>query len=863
MRFKTLLISAFTAVVLMTGCEKSPSVPIGDPSISVNPTTLDFEKDGAPQKINVLSNRDWIIEKDADWITVTPSEGKNSSSEVAVIITVDENAGETRSAEVTFTTGSASTTLTVNQDGIPIKHGDGSLENPFSAKEAIATAASLEDGAELPAYVRGIVSTIKNIDTSYGNAEYCISNDGSTENEFLIYRGYYLEGAKFTSTDQLKTGDAVIVYGKLVNFKGNTPEMTSGSKIISINGETPEPPKPITGENLLDNPGFETWNDAVPESWKEVSSNADIEKSTDFHSGSFSAKITGDTGGSSNKRMMSKIYKLKAGKYQLDAYAKGEGKLRIGYAVVGDDGKVATGDDYYYLNEAETAGADWTLFSGQFELSASTNISIVFMNSKTGNGAPFVVDDVSLVTENGGREDGGETQISVSPSTFNFPSTSGTQKVAVSAKGAWTASSDATGWLSINPAAGTGNAEVTIEVQENGGAARSAAITFTAEGGETATLTVNQAAKGVQPSGDGTLENPYLASEALTLAQTLDKDTKVPAYVKGKVSKIDEVNLQYGNATYYISDDGTLTSQFEIFRGKYLEGANFTAESQIAVGDELVVYGEIVNYQGKTPEMTTGSKIISTTNTSLHLTVNPESISVAATATSAEFNISSNAENWTCSASTGASVDVASGSGNGKVTVSFPENKDTEKAVTYTVTVTAGTLVKTVAITQQAVQSASTVTLTFPDENKDNNAVGSYTDTWTAISGGVSFSVANFNNNKWANDWAFIKCGRKADDSVATLTTDTALAAAITKVVVNVADILDAGKINGTKLEVSSDKNFATVAQTINVTLQKGDNEFVISSPAQNLYYRLTIDCVKHGTKNGIVTISKITYIAQ
>ena len=863
MRIKSLLICAFSAVMLMTGCEKSPSVPIGDPSIQLDPATLDFEKDGAPQKINVISNRDWIIEKDADWITVTPPEGKNSSSEVAVIITVDENAGEVRSAEVTFTTGSASTTLTVNQDGIPVKHGDGTLENPFSAKEAIATAASLEDGAELPAYVQGIVSTIKSIDTSYGNAEYSISNDGSAENEFIIYRGYYLEGAKFTSTDQLKVGDAVIVYGKLVNFKGNTPEMTSGSKIVSLNGETPEPPKPITGENLIDNPGFEIWNGTVPESWKEVSTNATIEQSTDFHSGSFSAKVTGAAGGSSNTRLMSKVYKLKAGKYQLDAYAKGEGKLRIGYAVVGNDGKVDTGDDYHYLNDAETAGADWTLFSGQFELSASTNISLVFMNSKTGNGAPFVVDDVSLVTENGGREDGGDTSISVSPSIVNFPSTSGAKKVAVSSKGAWTASADVTGWLTINPGGGTGNAEMTIEVQENGGAARSAAITFTAAGGETATLTVNQAAKGVQPSGDGTLENPYLASEALALAQTLDQSAKVSAYVKGKVSKIDEVSIQYGNATYYISDDGTSSSQFEIYRGYYLEGAKFTAESQIAVGDEVVVYGEIINYNGKAPEMTSGSKIISTTNTSLNLTVNPESIFVAASATSAAFDVTSNAESWTCSASTGASVDAVTGSGNRKVTVSFPENKDTEKAVTYTVTVKAGTLTKTVTITQQAVQSASTVTLTFPDENNGNNAIGSYTDTWTAVSGGVTFTLANFNNNKWGNDWTYIKCGRKANESVATLTTDTALTAAIAKVVVTVTDILDAGKINGTKLEISSDKNFATVAQTINVTLQKGDNEFVISSPAQNLYYRLTIDCAAHGSKNGIVTISKITYIAQ
>ena len=95
--------------------------------------------------------------------------------------------------------------------------------------------------------VKGVISNIQEISTSYGNATYTIVDEGSTEG-LLIYRGYWLDGAKFTATDQLAVGAEIVVSGKLVDYNG-TYEMTTGSKVISYNGEggsqgggdTPEP----------------------------------------------------------------------------------------------------------------------------------------------------------------------------------------------------------------------------------------------------------------------------------------------------------------------------------------------------------------------------------------------------------------------------------------------------------------------------------------------------------------------------------------------------------------------------------------------------------------------------------------------
>ena len=82
--------------------------------------------------------------------------------------------------------------------------------------------------------------------------------------------------------------------------------------------------------------------------------------------------------------------------------------------------------------------------------------------------------------------------------------------------------------------------------------------------------------------------------------------------MSGIVSKIGEISTQFGNATYYLSEDGTTSGeQFEVFRGLYTDGAKFTSEDQLKVGQKVTVLGTLVNYMGNTPEMAQGSKIVS------------------------------------------------------------------------------------------------------------------------------------------------------------------------------------------------------------------------------------------------------------
>ena len=112
----------------------------------------------------------------------------------------------------------------------------------------------------------------------------------------------------------------------------------------------------------------------------------------------------------------------------------------------------------------------------------------------------------------------------------------------------------------------------------------------------------------VETTGSGTYADPYTASDATALCEASAYGSE-SVYVKGIISSISEVSTSYGNATYFISDDGTTTDEFEIYRGYGLDGEKFTSEDDIQVGDTVIVYGVLTLYYS-TAEMTTGSSIV-------------------------------------------------------------------------------------------------------------------------------------------------------------------------------------------------------------------------------------------------------------
>ena len=129
------------------------------------------------------------------------------------------------------------------QTFVDLREGDGTLESPFNAIAAAAYARSF--GADTPSdqavYIKGKVASIGDpFSTTYGNSTFYISDDGTMSNTFYAYRVLYLGNQKFKEGNtQIKEGDEVILYGKVINYRGTHPETVQGEAYLySLNGVT-------------------------------------------------------------------------------------------------------------------------------------------------------------------------------------------------------------------------------------------------------------------------------------------------------------------------------------------------------------------------------------------------------------------------------------------------------------------------------------------------------------------------------------------------------------------------------------------------------------------------------------------------
>ena len=88
-------------------------------------------------------------------------------------------------------------------------------------------------------YIKGKVKEItEQFGTQFGNATFTMVDDGF-DAIFTAYRILYLGNKKYTEGDLLKETDEVIVCGKVVNFRGNTPETSQNTAYLySLNGKT-------------------------------------------------------------------------------------------------------------------------------------------------------------------------------------------------------------------------------------------------------------------------------------------------------------------------------------------------------------------------------------------------------------------------------------------------------------------------------------------------------------------------------------------------------------------------------------------------------------------------------------------------
>ena len=95
----------------------------------------------------------------------------------------------------------------------------------------------------------------------------------------------------------------------------------------------------------------------------------------------------------------------------------------------------------------------------------------------------------------------------------------------------------------------------------------------------------------IDPTGTGTQDDPFNVIAAINYAQQLElgEESDKDIYIKGVVVSIAEnYTLLYGNARFYISNDGTAKNQLLIYRALYLGNRKYTDGDLLQEGDSVI-----------------------------------------------------------------------------------------------------------------------------------------------------------------------------------------------------------------------------------------------------------------------------------
>ena len=140
--------------------------------------------------------------------------------------------------------------------GQPINPNKGSAEetvDPSGDGKSIATAYNVagiidyvkslgaDETSPSDVYFTGIITEVKEeFGTQFGNATFYIGDTETSKTTFYVYRCMYLGNTSYSdaSATNIKAGDKVVICGKVVNYKGTTPETSQkAAYVVSINGE--------------------------------------------------------------------------------------------------------------------------------------------------------------------------------------------------------------------------------------------------------------------------------------------------------------------------------------------------------------------------------------------------------------------------------------------------------------------------------------------------------------------------------------------------------------------------------------------------------------------------------------------------
>ncbi len=621
MKLYRFFLSILAGAALAAGCVQEQVISSLD-SFQVENSYLSIALEGGIANTAVKATTQWSFEDATvpEWLTVTPRSG--GSEVTGIVFAADANTGSSaRTANLVVNVGSRKQRFTV------IQAGPGAYEAPIST---IAEVMAGNDGQTFR--IRGTVTTIVN--TNYGNLN--VQDETGTIYIYGLFnaKGQYPKDAGGWNTFGVESGDVITVQGPRTMY-GSTLELVDATLIkVEKSLISVEP-----GEIALESAEAGTFTISVvskadgmavlpSESWIKLTDIAAGEGGAAVYSFAYEANTT------TAARTASVVFKATNSSKSVSVSQPGvppTGQSITEIVALPDNSGVETLESTVVAKTtkgfvvSDGATAIYAYDSGANAVEIGDKVKVLATKT-TYNGVPELA-TITSVEKTG-------TASVVHPTVKDITAGIVDYTASVAEYIQFTGTLKVSGnYLNVEfDGVDTGTKQGSIVYPIDALDAKSfdgQTITVTgyfnglSSGGKFVNVIATKIAGA---NAKGTLTNPYTPAEAADAVKDLkwtsntDYESTDEVYMRGKICKIANKGTYteggtYGNASFYLSADGTGDGEFYVFRALYLGNKKFEAgQTDIKVGDEVVVYGKLMNYQNNTPETVSGKAYLYSLN---------------------------------------------------------------------------------------------------------------------------------------------------------------------------------------------------------------------------------------------------------
>ena len=440
-------------------------------SLTVSPESLEFSANKGEEMLNVTSNTDWVITKDAEWITLDSDKGKGLATIAAGVTENTSLTSRTGIITVSTSDGSVKKTVSVRQSGADVIFTiDKNEFNVAAVGESFSVKVTRNIGYKINSQPEWVKQPDKansgNVDTYTFTAE---ANTSTEAREGVIVFCNDNNECVPVTVKQAGANATLSVSPAELTFTANTE-----SKSLDVTSNT-------------------AWTAASGASW------AKLNKTNG--SGNAQIAVTAEENTAITQRSATITIKTADGKASATVKVT-QSAANVIFSVDKNEHSVATaGGDFtvkvthnigYKINSQpewvkqadKTTSGNTDTFSFKAEANTSTVARegvIVFCNDNN-ECVPVTV-----------KQAGANATLSVSPASMTFTAKFESKTFTVTSNTDWTMTSDAA-WVKLSATDGSGNAQVTVTAEENTATKqRIATITLkTKDGKTTATVKLSQ-----------------------------------------------------------------------------------------------------------------------------------------------------------------------------------------------------------------------------------------------------------------------------------------------------------------------------------------------------------------------------------